>query len=141
MKQSTSLNIAKWGLPILAGCICLYGWYLKMKNMGEAFASDNQFIFIAQSIIIYFVLMIPFGLWYIQSMIKKHKLHEANYGTYALLRVLPCWCAICLGAFLYIVISDTSMLYCALIGAIMLLFVWPTDSRMEEELKQSKGEE
>lgn len=140
MKLSTALNITKWGFPILAGSICLYGWYQR-RCSGGSFANDDQSLFLAQSLIIYLVFMIPLGLWYMQSRIKKHRLNEANYGTFALLRALPCWCVIGLGGYIYIVHSDTSMLFCALIGAIMLPFVWPTDSRMEEELRQSKSGE
>lgn len=57
-----------------------------------------------------------------------------TYCFWAIARLFALYIPVLLGTSLYFLMLDSSALYCAVVSLIAIVFVWPTEERMLDEL-------
>lgn len=57
-----------------------------------------------------------------------------TYRFWAIARLFALYIPVLLGTSLYFLMLDSSALYCAVVSLIAIVFVWPTEERMLDEL-------
>jgi len=129
------LNIEVIGTLGVVAIIAALGELGILPNgvMGECYALEVAFMLIT-------VLFIPVSLKMMSSkMIQKRVAgDERQYLCWATLRLVLVLFVVLAGVILYYIQQNTNMIYCAGIGLISLMYIWPTIGRMEEELQASK---
>lgn len=62
------------------------------------------------------------------------------YRCWAMTRLLALHVPVLLGVTLYYLMLDSSALYCAIVSLIAIVFAWPTQERMLDEITPKEGE-
>lgn len=107
---------------------------------------------VLQSPATYYLQMIEVALTLVDiplalKMMSMHRFRRLiagdrfKYLNLAQCRLLLIIAVITLGVLFYYLTLDTSMLWCGAIGVVSLMYIWPTQSRMEVELEASKEEQ
>jgi len=135
IQRTNTLKLS--AIAFVALCL-LAGWILRSQIPATTIDSLSYYV---ELFIIALVLLIPTAIWYMARKIQYHEINRANYSTWAFVRLLPVASSMGCGLLWYLVTDSRSMLFCALIGIVALLFVWPTLGRIQNELEQSENVE
>jgi len=128
---------------LLAGFVVLLvvgGLFLRYSFASTPYPTGSQEFYFIQILVVACIFIVPCIIWWVNKLVKSHRLNENNYFSYALLRLAPTFLLIGMGAFFYILSSDKSMLFAALIGLVFLFFVYPTRERIGRELDESRND-
>ena len=136
IKRLRFIKLGMIGFPIV--CVA-EGYVLRSSPANASTGPGNMYPF--QLTLVASILLIPVFIWWVNRKILRHELNENNYFLYALLRAIPPTFVLGVGVLYYLWLSDTSMLYGALVGLLFLFYVWPSKDRMEHELAKSRGKE
>lgn len=140
MNTNKILNIM--GLASLAIAAILlaaheWGYFLCGDIMGLS-AYAIQLTVVALTIIAIPLSLRMMSTQYVRNLIQGR---QTAYLKLAALRLGLVVLVILLGVIAYAAIQDTSMLFCAGIGVISLMYIWPTQQRQDAELQATTPQE
>ena len=148
--QKTLKSITQFYYYIYSATILttLGGYIVNMSREVSYGPKDPLNITLSSLVILYMLISIPLALGLFFKMTKKWCLIEdeqLKYSTYekgAKLRLLAIGVGLLASIItFYILRSNISLIYCAGIGAIALLFCKPTESKINSDLHLEESEE
>lgn len=114
-----------------------WGYFLDGDIMGLS-AYAIQLTVVALTIVAIPLSLRMLSTQYVRNLIRGH---QSTYLRLAAVRLSLVVLVILLGVVGYAAIQDTSMLFCAGIGVISLMYIWPTQQRQDAELEATTSQE
>jgi len=148
--KKTLQNITKFYYYIYSATILTtgLGYMINLSRTGSFDPADPINITLSSLVIIYLLASIPFTLGYFYKMTKKWSLIEDDiikfqkYENGAKLRLLIIGIGLISSIIVFFILrSNISLIYCAGISAIALLFCKPSESKMISDLDLAEEEE
>lgn len=120
---------------VLAGAIYLYFEVISPESMGCLFNPDDRtFRTIMESVSNIASLVCIYGALKLMSLKTIHCSTEQGYLKWAMVRWAMISFSMLLCLFTYVLFMSTNVVPWLGIGAISLLFVWPTKNRRQREM-------
>jgi hypothetical protein len=148
--QKTLKNITQFYYYIYSATLLttIGGYIINMSREASYDAKHPLSIALSSMVILYMLISIPLALGLFFKMTKKwssineEKLKLSKYEQGAKLRLLVIGIGLLASIIVfYILRSNISLIYCAGIGAIALLFCKPTEAKMISDLHLEETEE
>ena len=140
-KATNKLTLIYYCIYFVAVLLAIGGYYY--MNQKEALMEEHSqnATTITSIYLIYLVASIPLSLKFFNSAAKKLANIELNneekikkYTQYSFLRLLAISISLFIGIILFYALSSRSMIYCAGIAAVALVFCKPSEVKMANDL-------
>ena len=125
----------------------IIGYLLNLSSTGSVGPKSDMGIALASILIMYIIVSIPLSLRLFHKMTKKWRTIEdealkfQKYENGAILRLVIIGIGLVSSVILFYVLRTESMIFCAGIAAIALLFCKPSEGKIVSDLKLDETED
>ena len=135
------INLAYYLIYTLTILSTIIGYMMTMNTENTVSLTSNLSITLSSVVILYIIISIPSALALFHRYTKKLALMEDKftklnkYASAATLRLLVVGSGLVISVIVFYIIRNQSIIFCAGISAIALLFCKPTEGKIISDLK------
>ena len=141
-KATNKLTLIYYCIYFVAVLLAIGGYYyMTQKEIRMEEYGQNGTTTLISIYLIYMIASIPLSLKFFNSAVKKLSALEISaedkikkYTQYSLLRLLVIAVSLFIGIILFYTLNSRSMIFCAGIAAVALVFCKPSEAKMATEL-------
>lgn len=132
------LNILAFSLLNTALLLVVFGELDVLPNGAVPVSYGLQLV-----IVFLTIFLVPSSLKLLNwtSVRKRVEGKPFTYRCWAMTRLVALYVPVLLGIIFYYLMLDSSALYCAIISLIAIVFAWPTQERLLDEITPKEGED